>query len=186
MTGLVAGMGVKAALGGVPRWAWYAIGGVAAAIALFFLHLHFVHNYRDKIITVNNTAWQKKLDKEHAAAMDWKHKFDQSQTKIAQEIRNRHEETLRNNAIVADDLRLHGPGAARCGQGNHPVAAAGASGSVSRPGQADAAGPAMPPADSAAVPWGWLVGRAEQCDGNRSEVISWRDWYKQLQANWPK
>lgn len=45
----------------------------------------------------------------------------------------------------------------------------------------------LPPADGiAAVPWNWLVNTGGQCDLNRSEAQSWRDWYAQLQKAWPK
>jgi hypothetical protein len=44
----------------------------------------------------------------------------------------------------------------------------------------------MSPDDLAAVPWQWLVQRSEQADLNRQEVLSWREWYRKLAAEWPK
>jgi hypothetical protein len=44
----------------------------------------------------------------------------------------------------------------------------------------------VPPDDLAAVPWPWLVQRAEQADLNRQEVLTWREWYDRMVKDWPK
>jgi hypothetical protein len=176
-------------LGGLLKRFWKPLAIVAAAVALFLLHQHFVHKFRDKVVNDVNKAWQTKLDAEHAAAVAWKHKYDLSNAAMAQEIRKRHEETLRSDAVLANDLRVRGPGAARCGQGDHPITTAGAGGRDAGRGQAGAAVAAVPDqerVDLIGLPFTGTINAGQQCDGNRSEVISWREFYRKLVATWPK
>jgi hypothetical protein len=85
--------------------------------------------------------------------------------------------------VIADDarsLRVSGPGKSRCAA----VPAASSNGaSAAKP---DAAGPSLPPADSAAVPWDWLTTRAEEHDQLLNEVTAWRAWHDQVLKAWPK
>jgi hypothetical protein len=101
--------------------------------------------------------------------------------KLTQDIRNRTDEENRSIAGDADALRVSGPGKAACrsapaASGEHEPAS----------GNGNAPGPQVPPDDSAAVPWGWLVQRAEEHDLNRAEVLAWREWYRKLVESWPK
>jgi hypothetical protein len=107
-------------------------------------------------------------------------KLDAANRKIADEIRKRTDEENRRIAADADGLRLSGPGRARA------CAPAAPGGRQPASGKPDAAGPEMPSDDSAAVPWNWLVQRAETNDLNRAEVLAWRDWYDRLLKQWPK
>jgi len=104
--------------------------------------------------------------------------LDAANVKIAAEIRRRHDEEARRIAAGADALRVSGPGrAAAC-----PPATPG--GHQPPGGAGNAPGPEMPPGDRAAVPWQWLVARAESADLNRSEVLAWREWHARLNAEW--
>lgn len=90
----------------------------------------------------------------------------------------------RRVAGVADGLRLSGAGkaAARiC-----PSVAGGSGGHGSAGASSHAPGASLP-ADNgnAVVPWGWLVGSAERCDILRNEVLTWREWHRQIGAGWP-
>jgi hypothetical protein len=72
---------------------------------------------------------------------------------------------------------VRGPGQARCTATVRPSAS-------SRPdatsGTANAPSAGVSEPDRGAVPWDWLVGQAKVCDLNRSEVLSWREWHRQL------
>lgn len=99
---------------------------------------------------------------------------------IAAKARRISDEKARTVSVAADDLRVSGPGAARCAS---PPRAA----SPRRPDTpgraADAPAAQVPTDDRAAVPWQWLVGEAEVCDLNRNEVVAWRDWHTALTAS---
>jgi hypothetical protein len=110
-----------------------------------------------------------------------KAKLDAANRQIAADIREKNDEENRRIAGDADTLRVSGPGRSRVA-----CAPAAAGGHQPANGKPDVAGPQMPATDSAAVPWPWLVQRAEQADLNRAEVLSWRDWYQRLLAQWPK
>jgi hypothetical protein len=100
---------------------------------------------------------------------------------LAKELRSKTDEANRRIAADADTLRVSGPGKARCS-----AVSAGPGGSEARSGKPDAAGPEVSPDDRAAVPWPWLVQRAEQADLNRQEVLTWREWYDKMVKDWPK
>lgn len=103
---------------------------------------------------------------------------------IAEQMRKRNDEQARRIAVAADGLRLRGPGAARCTVVAGLPAAPGGRVTPDRP--AYAAGSRVPPGDRAAVPWSWLVERAEQADLNRAEALAWRDWYARFKAEWDR
>lgn len=96
---------------------------------------------------------------------------------LASRIRTKADEDARHIADRADDLRLRGPGAARC---SYAPPAAPASRREPSGGAGDAARAPMPADERAAVPWDWLVAQAERCDLNRNEVLSWREWHQKL------
>lgn len=117
-----------------------------------------------------------------AAEMDKKVRAIEGRAeRLAAQLRKKNDETARAIAADADVIRVSGPGKARC-----PVVPAGPGGpgATSRP--ADAPGSEVPPGDRAAVPWSWLVNRAERCDLNRAEVLSWREWYEDMFETWAK
>lgn len=172
----------KAVAGSIP-WQVWAVAGALLLLGLgSCVHGHKVKAFEKDVIAANDTKWQKRLDQAHQEALDWKTKFEARTAAISQDIRRNHETTLRSNAALADDLRLHGPGAARCGADRSKVAAA-AGGRDQAGGRPDAASGQMPAGEGdAVVPWGWLVTSAQQCDANRSEVLSWRELYARLPA----
>jgi hypothetical protein len=95
----------------------------------------------------------------------------------ADKIRSKSDETARAIAADADVIRVSGPGKARACPVPTP------SGRREAPsGQPYASRPEVSSDDRAAVPWQWLVQRAEQCDLNRNEVLAWREWHSKLSA----
>lgn len=133
-------------------------------------------------VNAEKEATNKLLAKAHADALAWKAKAEANAAAITQDIRGRHEATLRDTGARADALRLRGPGAARCRSGDHPGVPGAAGGREPAGGAANDARPRMPEQDGAGVQWGWLVDRAEQCDANRSEALSWREWHARQSA----
>ena len=175
----------------VPGWAWKLIGIAAVVGALLWAHQHVAHKALKK---ADAAGYQRAKDedaralvKAHKDALAWKTKYDRNEATRSQKFRENTDAQIAAINRHADNLLRNGPGKARCGQVAYPGTSAGAGGSVasSRPGSAAAA--SLPPADGlAAVPWNWLVNTGGQCDLNRSEAQSWRDWYSALVKAWPK
>jgi hypothetical protein len=172
---------VRAFFGSIPRWAYIALAIVLAGLTGVLVHQHYAHKaiaaaeQRGEARAYANVARQ---------AQELASKANALNAGIAAAFKEKNREENARIAAAADTLRLRGPGAARCAA----VAgvSASASGSVAAGGKPDAAGPQVPPDDRAVVPWGWLVGRAEQADLNRAEVVAWRDWYQRFAAEWTK
>jgi hypothetical protein len=99
---------------------------------------------------------------------------------ISSDLRKATDETQAANAATAHALRMSGPGKARCPS---VPRSAGNGAPVAKP---DAAGPPLPPADLAAVPWDWLSDRAEEHDQLLAEVQAWRTWHDEVIKVWPK
>jgi hypothetical protein len=135
--------------------------------------------------------WHKQSDQNAKQAETYKRQLDEETARsnaaeaagkrISEQLRKQTDEENRRIAGDAQSLRVSGPGRAVC----RPAPAA-SGGSQAGRGNGNAAGPPLPPADSAAVPWPWLVQRAEQADLNRTEVLAWREWYRRLVESWPQ
>lgn len=152
----------------IPWQAWLALGIALCVLLGALWHGKKVRQFGEERYTAGVKA---ERDRAEAAAKTQAAKDERIAGKIKEQNR---EEADRINRD-ADTLRLSGPGRARC-----PAPAKPANGREPQPRLPDVAGPEMPADDRAAVPWGWLVQRAEQCDLNRAEVLAWRDWHKQL------
>ncbi len=168
------------------------IGAVLYAIGRFLKHASFwqlvsiglgalliVQHFQLADARHDRDAWENQYRSLQTQAETIKRQRDEAYAKIAAEIRKRTDEENRRIAGSADDLRVSGPGRSRCSQ---PPAASGRHGAPG--GNGNAPGPQVPATDSAAVPWQWLVNRAEQADLNRAEVLAWRDWYQRLAEQW--
>jgi outer membrane murein-binding lipoprotein Lpp len=121
-----------------------------------------------------------KLAQELNRISDTTHKAQADAARISQQLKDKNDEDNRRIAGDANSLRLRGPGKSLC----RPAPAA--SGDGTRPAKPDASGPALPPDDSAAVPWGWLVQRSEEHDQLLAEVQAWRTWHDEVLKVWPK
>lgn len=123
--------------------------------------------------------WEKQYHSLQTQADKIKRERDEANAKVSEEIRKRTDEENRRIAAGADDLRVSGPGRSRVA-----CSPATPGGHVAPNGAGDVAGPQVPTDERAAVPWQWLVTRAEQADLNRAEVLAWRDWYARLAEQW--
>lgn len=163
----------------IPRPVWIAI----AVIALLLVG-SCVHQRKVKAFGEERYAAGVKAEGDRIAAKALK--IAKRAEEISAKARSLNNETNRRIAASADTLRVRGPGKAACLNPSTP----GASRYVAPVGKPDAARPDMPPADGeallAAVPWPWLVDRAEQCDLNRAEAETWRAWHRQLEEAWKR
>lgn len=199
---LVAKFGLKAVLGGVgsffgkvPRWAW-----IALAIVVLFAGLIIWHQAKARAAiaaaraqqkVVDDTAWQAAFDRERQAATEWRHAAELNAAAISNRTRTNNDETNSHIDAGANDLLLRGPGkAAACvGPVDHSVVpTAGGQPGAGDHRPPDGTGTVLPGDDGGAqravVPWNWLVGRARQCDLDRAEAVTWRDWYQQQAKAW--
>lgn len=180
------GKALAAFLGKLNAQGWL---GLAGCILLGILTLH---QWGEARHWKKQSAQYEKLyrgELDHQAriakqATDLKAKIEALTAHISATLKEWTNAQNRRIAGAADDLRVLGPGKAAC-PGNSGIAPS-AGGRVATSGTGDAAGPQMPVADRAGVPWQWLVDRAEQCDLNRTEVLSWREWHAKLLEAWPK
>jgi hypothetical protein len=198
---------IPGALKLVPKWVWYAL---ALALAWHFAlswHRGQVKAHDADIVAARDAQWQARFDAMRAKADDVRRKAEALSAQISTTLKDQNDATNRHIAVDAGDLRLRGPGAAAaigCRPGDHP----GLSAAAGQPGAAGdqrphAAASALPGGNrrtdvtpvpgagisddaQAAVPWRWLVGRAEQADLDRAEVLTWRDWYARQTEAWQR
>lgn len=163
----------KAAFGMVPKWVWAALAG--AILFAFAVNWH-----SGKVRAFGNERYQAGYDAAKGEIEALRRQVNQRNAELAAALRSKSDEENRRIAADADNLRLRGAGKAACVA--RLPAAAGGHDEAGRP--ADAAGPEMPAGEWAAVPWGWLVGRAETHDLYRNEALSWREWHKAFSAEW--
>lgn len=187
MTGLAAGIGARAVLGGlgarlkaVPTWAWVAL---AVAVTIFGACLWFDHQIdaaREEGAQLERAKSAAAFNRLRVKADGIRQRSEALSGKISTTLKGQNDETNRRIAADAAGLRLSGPGAAgaRCVDHSGVPAAAGEPVAGRRAGHASAA-ELLATDWHATVSWRWLVDRAEQCDLNRAEALIWRDWYEQ-------
>lgn len=173
----------------IPGWVWAAAAALLLLGGLTWYHTSAVSSAYDRGKIAGAAAekkdWQVAFAKMKRAAHQWRAESEAQSDRITELTGALHDQTLRDNSVRADDLRLRGPGkAAACGR---PVAdsrlssAAGSDGRPASPGNAPR-GP-VPAGDGfAIVPWGWLVQKAEDHDNLRARVTAWDSWYDQQKA----
>lgn len=120
-----------------------------------------------------DAAWAAAFDTAHAKGLDYRAKFEQRSRELADAIRSKTDETLRRNAVAADDLRLRGPGAAAapvCRSGGGAGAGPAARGPRPPGGPGDAPVAPVPDGEPLAIlPWADVTRFAEQHDRYRAE-----------------
>lgn len=164
----------------IPKPVWEALAVIGYALACYAVHQRAVHEHDQALIAANNAQWQAHI----ASAAG---RIQQQAAQIAadaNQLREANDEANSRIAIDAGDLRMRGPGKAVCP--GRPVRAAATGQPQPTSPEPDAARPALPADDLAAVPWPWLVNRAEEHDSLRAEVLAWRKLYAQIVAMWPK
>lgn len=177
-------------LKGLPWPVWAAVGMAALLLLTWRWHVGEIR-HADKAgfsrgVEVTQAAFRKELERVRAEAIERRDAHDRLAAELANARKDAHDEQARRIAADARSLLVRGPGrAAVCRPGNHPSVSAGA-GQQGAPAKPDAAGPGVPSADLAAVPWSWLVGRAESHDLLLNRVNTWERWYAEQAAAWEK
>lgn len=187
-------MFIKPILSAIPPKVLYGLLGLIALTFAFIWHGHEIKQLKATEFAAGKTAGIAEM---RAAFEQEKAAFDlimqvakDRREKISTLERQRHDEAVRYNAALADDLRLRGPGKASANL-CRPVVPAGLPGPAGGPEQPapdpNAPGPEVP-ADGgqAIVPWGWQVQRAQEHDNLLAEVTSWRHWYQQQSAEFDR
>lgn len=175
----------------IPRWMWVTLAVVIAIVIASLVHQHYAGKRIAAAYAQGEQAadekWQTAFDSMQATSETWRNRYQEQSLALTQYLGDQHAQTLRDNAVRADTLRLRGPGAAaaRCGPGiatGLPSLPGAADGSSAEP---DVAGSSVPSGDGfAVVPWGWLVQRAEEHDALLSEVTTARTWHTEQEQLW--
>lgn len=167
----------------IPREVWIGLAVVIFLVAAVLWHNSHAASQLKLAYEQGFSDRDKQLDEALNAmekeATAWKKKYETASIALSTTQRKLHDETLRSNAARADALRVRGPGAAQACRGSNYSTGLPATSSVggAAGGQTDADGSGVLADDRAAVPWSWLVSRAESCDADRDEVLQWRNWY---------
>lgn len=181
-------------LSAIPRQVWIGLAALAVLGGAVWWVSHKIETARAEGYAMGGkdreAQWASAFDEMHRKAAIYKAGFEQVSREQADALRDKTDETIRRNAVAADDLRLRGPGAATA-----PVCRPGGSapdrGAADRPDHSGrpADAPLAPlPADEplAIVPWADLVSFAQQHDRYRAErgaVIEHIDTQNRLLAD---
>lgn len=163
----------------VPRWAWIALGAVALLVAGVVWHHGKVRAHDKAVIAAEDARLAKQ-------ALELKARIDALNSQISSLIKDKNDAENRRIAADADALRVSGPGKAVCRSAGLPAPASGYV-APGRPGAATV--DSVPDTEGQqliGLPFAPAIDFAEQCDINRSEALSWREWYQKLAASWPK
>jgi len=143
------------------------------------------------LLLIDRNHWKAADARDHATAVNYRRQLDAETEKnkaaekqtaqISKQLRDRTDEENRRIAGDAGTLRLRGPGKAVC-----PSVSTGSREHQQAAPKPDVAGPSLPTDDRAAVPWDWLVQRAQEHDELLNENKAWRDWHDQVLKVWPK
>jgi hypothetical protein len=171
---------MKSPLGPLLKRFWKPLAIGLAILAALLLHQHAAHKAIADAEKRGAEAAYASLEKK---ALELKAKADTLNASIAAKLKERNDAKMDSVRRDADALRLSGPGKALCRSAGLSAAPGG---HVAADRDADASGPPMPAEDSAAVPWPWLVDRAEEHDAYRLEALAWREWWARFDAEWKK
>lgn len=191
MTGLVAGMGVKAALGAAgahlkqisPR-TWLIIGcALAALLGALWAH----HWYAGQIKAAEKRGFDAAYANVAKQAATLTAKANALNAKLAAQMRKETDAKLAAVHADAAAMRLRGSGAARCTAIAGVPIPSGRSQPSSGPGNAalDQVHSGEWP-DLIALPIAPTIDFGEQHDAFRVEAIQWRGWYARFSAEWAK
>lgn len=169
---------VKSIASAIPWWVWAVLGFIALLWLGSCVHSSKVKSHDKAIIAANDKRWNDKLDKAHLEALSYKNQVEVKQREINRLIGERNETTRNANAELANAARLSGPGAARCRSRDNPTVSGNANNSP-RTSEANASRSTMPTTDFVAVPWGWLVTRAQEHDDCEADLAAVWEWHKQ-------
>lgn len=173
----------SAFLGKIPPKVWLALGCALALLLGVLWHHHAIRKHDAALIAANNAQWQARLD-----ALNAKIRAQDAQNAaMASQLRKANDEEHNRIAADAGSVLMHGPGKAVCPRISSPSTPA--SGSVEITPGSDAPRSSLSAGDGqdlSAVPWNWLVQRAQEHDDLLANEKAWREWYDNLVKAWPK
>lgn len=175
MSGLAIAGGIAKVSGmakAIPPKVWYAIGIILALVAAFIFHQRAAHK---AIHNADIAGYTRAMKEVEARALELSKKA-KLLSDNARKLNDAANTRIHSSATI---IRLSGPGKAVC-----PRVSATAGRSNQAGSGGNVTGPQVPPDNLAAVPWDWLVTRAEEHDLCRAEALSWRDWYKSQAELW--
>jgi hypothetical protein len=173
-------LAVKAFLGRIPRGVWI----VLAVVILLGLGVRW---YQGQIKAADRAGYARAERDIAAKALALKAKIDATTAKITAKLKERNDVETHRIAAVADDVRLRGPGKAACPRfARVPNAASGHSPPAREGSPAVGEVPDAGGADLIALPFSGTIALAEQHDKCRADILSYREWEKQLRETWPK
>lgn len=162
-------------------------------LALLFLHQHYAHA---ALKAADQAGYDRRASEDVKVLADLRRDVavaDAQVKAIAAKERKTNDEANARIAADAGTLLVHGPGkaaAANCRPVSDPGVSAVSGGPQPPANAANDAGAILPggdgPTDRAVVPWGWLVGRAKECDLDRAEAVAWRNAHAGDAAAWER
>lgn len=171
---------IKATARRIPPKVWLILAVVAVVVGAFFLHRHIAHK---ALTAAHDAGYAEGVRDNEAAHVAAQAKANERAEKINSKIRSKSDEDVRAINRDADVVLLRGPGKAVCPGLAAAPGAAGGHGAAS--GAGDAAVGEVPDPERAeliALPFAGTIAFANQCDVNRSEVLSWRESDSQQRA----
>lgn len=155
---------------GVPRWIFALVALAALVGGAVLFHSRAVHN-------LSSESYKRGEDDQKARDKAMIVKLNAELAAATSKLKDKTDVEMRTVYVAAERERVLGPGKAGlwC-----PDPAGPAGGRDAPAAERDDGGYRLPSPDRAAVPWGWLVSRAQQCDLDRAEVIAWRTWHREV------
>jgi hypothetical protein len=168
----------------IPRPVWIALAVLLALGALIWWH-------KDKVSDARKEGYAAGVkyegDRIAKRAAEIKAKADALTGKITEQLRTQSDEKVRVIYRDAGAVLMRGPAKAAC-SGN-PGISSGPSGSNPPTGGGSAAVDQVPTGERVeliGLPFAGTVALAQQCDMNRAEAQSWREWHRQQSEAWKK
>jgi hypothetical protein len=180
----VSWLAIRTFFGGVPRKVWIALAIAAAAGALIFLGVRWYHN---KIEAADAAGYARAEQDIAAKAKALKDKVDALTLKITQRLKDKNNEAHRRIDADVRTVLVRGPGKASCpGYSSVPAKPGGYVSPSGQPGAAVDTVPNSGGIDLIALPFAGAVGLAELNDKCRADLLSYREWERQVREAWPK
>lgn len=180
---------IRKALSAVPRAVWLALAALLAVWLAVSWHKRTVAAADragfERGVAITKAAYRKALAGARVVALQRRAAAESESRRINQELTR---ETDRLRARIAADARRlldQGPGAAACPRRvDHPGLSAGSGAPAAARHPPDASRSSVPPGDWSAVPWQWLVRRAEGHDALLTYMLQDQEWHRRQEEAW--
>jgi hypothetical protein len=175
---------VRAFLKSIPRPVWIALAVLVALGVLILWH-------KDKVSDARKEGYAAGVkyegDRIAKRAAEIKAKADKLTSAITNKLKEQNDEKVRIIYRDAGTVLMRGPAKAACS--GDPGISRSSGGSSPPAGQGSSAVDQVPTGervDLIGLPFPGTVALAQQCDMNRAEAASWREWHRQQSEAWKK